>query len=93
MVTRVFVEKRKGFAQELELPSAPKQFLHYFTEPDRPQIKSERNLENGMAVSVTDEDGSRGIFSLAEAARREIGGGNSFQRGTVYSGAKKAWSL
>ena len=25
---------------------------HYFTEPDRPQIKSERNLENGMAVSV-----------------------------------------
>ena len=42
----------KGRAQELELPSAPKNFLHYFTEPDRPQIKSERNLENGMAVSV-----------------------------------------
>ena len=42
----------KGRAQELELPSAPKQFLHYFTEPDRPQIKSERMLENGMAVSV-----------------------------------------
>lgn len=41
-----------GRAQELELPSAPKNFLHYFTEPDRPQIKSERNLENGMAVSV-----------------------------------------
>lgn len=45
-------ENYKGRAQELELPSAPKQFLHYFTEPDRPQIKSERNLENGMAVSV-----------------------------------------
>ncbi len=42
----------KGRAQELELPSAPKQFLHYFTEPDRPQIKSERNLEGGMAISV-----------------------------------------
>ena len=42
----------KGRAQELELPSAPKQFLHYFTEPDRPQIKSERMLEGGMAVSV-----------------------------------------
>ena len=41
-----------GRAQELNLPSAPKHFLHYFTEPDRPQIKSERNLENGMAVSV-----------------------------------------
>ena len=45
-------ENYKGRAQELELPSAPKHFLHYFTEPDRPQIKSERNLENGMAVSV-----------------------------------------
>ncbi|MBQ1475393.1 MAG: aspartate-semialdehyde dehydrogenase [Ruminococcus sp.] len=42
----------KGRAQELELPSAPKQFLHYFTEPDRPQIKSERMLEGGMAISV-----------------------------------------
>ena len=45
-------ESYSGRAQELNLPSAPKQFLHYFTEPDRPQIKSERNLENGMAVSV-----------------------------------------
>ncbi len=45
-------ESYKGRAQELNLPSAPKQFLHYFTEPDRPQIKSERNLENGMAVSI-----------------------------------------
>lgn len=45
-------ESYSGRAQELKLPSAPKQFLHYFTEPDRPQIKSERNLENGMAVSV-----------------------------------------
>ena len=42
----------KGRAQELELPSAPKQFLNYFTEDDRPQIKSERMLENGMAVSI-----------------------------------------
>ena len=45
-------ESYKGKPQELELPSAPKQFLHYFRENDRPQIKSERNLENGMAVSV-----------------------------------------
>ncbi|MBS1474206.1 aspartate-semialdehyde dehydrogenase [Massiliimalia massiliensis] len=41
-----------GEAQRLNLPSAPKQFLHYFEEPDRPQIKSERMLENGMAVSI-----------------------------------------
>ena len=42
----------RGPAQELDLPSAPKQFLHYFTEDDRPQPKLDRNLENGMAVSV-----------------------------------------
>lgn len=42
----------KGRAQELNLPSAPKQFLHYFNEENRPQIKTERNLENGMAVSI-----------------------------------------
>ena len=45
-------ETYKGRAQELKLPSAPKQFLHYFRENDRPQIKSERNLEGGMAVSI-----------------------------------------
>lgn len=45
-------ENYKGRAQELGLPSAPKQFVHYFKEADRPQIKSERNLENGMAISV-----------------------------------------
>lgn len=41
-----------GRAQELNLPSAPKKFLNYFTEDNRPQIKTERNLENGMAVSI-----------------------------------------
>ena len=41
-----------GVPQELELPSAPKQFLHYFEEDNRPQAKLDRNLENGMAVSV-----------------------------------------
>ncbi len=42
----------KGVPQELELPSAPKQFIHYFEENDRPQAKLDRNLENGMAVST-----------------------------------------
>ena len=45
-------ENYEGRAQELDLPSAPKKFLHYFKENDRPQIKYERNLENGMAVSI-----------------------------------------
>ena len=45
-------ENFKGVPQELRLPSAPKQFLHYFREDDRPQTRLDRNLENGMAVSI-----------------------------------------
>lgn len=41
-----------GRAQELKLPSAPKHFLTYFEEPDRPQTKIDRDLENGMGVSI-----------------------------------------
>lgn len=42
----------KGVPQELDLPSAPKQFLNYFEEDNRPQAKTDRELENGMAVSI-----------------------------------------
>ena len=41
-----------GPAQELQLPSAPKQVLDYIEENDRPQPKLDRMLENGMAVSI-----------------------------------------
>ncbi|MDO5014981.1 MAG: aspartate-semialdehyde dehydrogenase [Clostridia bacterium] len=37
---------------ELNLPSAPKQFLHYFEEDNLPQPKLQRELENGMAISL-----------------------------------------
>lgn len=42
----------KGRAQELELPSAPKHFLTYFTEDNRPQTRLDREIENGMGVSI-----------------------------------------
>ncbi len=42
----------RGKAQELELPSAPKQFLHYFAQDDMPQTRLNRNLEGGMAISI-----------------------------------------
>jgi aspartate-semialdehyde dehydrogenase len=45
-------ENYSGEPQKLQLPSAPKQFLHYFREDDRPQARLDRNLENGMAVSI-----------------------------------------
>ncbi len=41
-----------GEPQKLKLPSAPKQFIQYFEEQDRPQAKLDRMLENGMGVSV-----------------------------------------
>ncbi|MDO4744762.1 MAG: aspartate-semialdehyde dehydrogenase [Clostridia bacterium] len=42
----------KGAPQDLELPSAPKQFLNYFEEDNRPQAKLDRDMEGGMAVSI-----------------------------------------
>lgn len=45
-------ESFQGRAQELNLPSAPKHFLNYFTEDNMPQTKLQRNLEGGMAVSI-----------------------------------------
>ena len=41
-----------GEPQKLELPLAPKQFLHYFEDPSRPQTRLDRDLERGMAVSI-----------------------------------------
>jgi aspartate-semialdehyde dehydrogenase len=50
-IKRIWAEYQ-GEPQKLNLPTAPKQFIHYFEENDRPQTKTERMLENGMGVSV-----------------------------------------
>ena len=42
----------KGAPQELELPSAPKQFIRYFEEDNRPQAKLDRMEGNGMSVTA-----------------------------------------
>ena len=42
----------KGLPQELELPSAPKQFIQYLEEDNRPQVKMDVDFENGMGVSI-----------------------------------------
>ena len=42
----------KGLPQELELPSAPKQFIQYIEEDNRPQVKLDVNYENGMGISL-----------------------------------------
>lgn len=45
-------ENFKGKPQLLSLPSAPKQFITYFEEEDRPQTKMDRDIGSGMGVSV-----------------------------------------
>ena len=42
----------KGLPQELNLPSAPKQFMQYMEEDNRPQVTLDVNFENGMGISV-----------------------------------------
>ena len=42
----------KGEPQELNLPSAPKQFIQYLEEDNRPQVALDVDYENGMGVSV-----------------------------------------
>ncbi|PJJ28307.1 aspartate-semialdehyde dehydrogenase [Lacrimispora celerecrescens] len=42
----------KGLPQELELPSAPKQFIQYLEEDNRPQVTHDVDFEKGMGISV-----------------------------------------
>lgn len=49
------VEKLRTFSglpQELSLPGAPKQFIQYLEDDNRPQVSLDVNYENGMGVSV-----------------------------------------
>ncbi len=46
------LEKFRGLPQELELPSAPKQFIQYLEEDNRPQVLEDVTFEKGMGVSV-----------------------------------------
>ncbi|HJB19509.1 MAG TPA: aspartate-semialdehyde dehydrogenase [Candidatus Bariatricus faecipullorum] len=46
------LQEFKGLPQELELPSAPKQFIRYMEEDDRPQVKLDVDYEKGMGITV-----------------------------------------
>ena len=49
------IEKLKnyrGFPQEADLPMAPRQFLAYFEEDDRPQVMADVNRDKGMGISI-----------------------------------------
>ena len=42
----------KGAPQELDLPSAPKQFIRYMEEDNRPQVTLDVDYERGMGISI-----------------------------------------
>lgn len=46
------LESFSGIPQELKLPSAPKQFIRYMQEDNRPQVSLDVDYENGMGVSI-----------------------------------------
>ena len=69
----------QGEPQQLALPLAPKQFIHYFEEENRPQTKLDRDLEKGMAVSVgrlrTDSQYDYKFICLSHNTLRGAAGG------------------
>lgn len=46
------LESYRGFPQEEDLPMAPKQFIKYFDEDDRPQVKADVDRDKGMGISI-----------------------------------------
>ncbi len=46
----------KGLPQELELPSAPKQFIQYMEEDNRPQVALDVDFEKGISIGRLRED-------------------------------------
>jgi aspartate-semialdehyde dehydrogenase len=45
-------QEYEGKPQRLGLPSAPRPFLRYFSEDDRPQTRLDRDAGNGQAVTI-----------------------------------------
>lgn len=46
------LENYKGFPQEEKLPMAPQQFIKYFEEDNRPQVKADVERDKGMGISI-----------------------------------------
>ena len=46
------LESYRGFPQEEKLPMAPEQFIKYFEEDDRPQVKADVDRDKGMGISI-----------------------------------------
>jgi aspartate-semialdehyde dehydrogenase len=78
-----------GVPQREKLPHAPKQFMYYFEENDRPQVKLDVNLEGGMAVTVgrLEEDNifQYKFVALSHNTLRGAAGGGLLTAETLYA--------
>ena len=78
----------EGLPQKLGLPSAPKQFITYFEEPDRPQTGVDRELEGGMGISLgrlrEDTLFDFKFVGLAHNTLRGAAGGAVLEAETLY---------
>lgn len=79
----------RGVPQEKDLPHAPKQFIHYFTESDRPQVKLDVDLEGGMAIMIgrLEEDNlyDYKFIGLSHNTLRGAAGGGVLSAETLYA--------
>jgi aspartate-semialdehyde dehydrogenase len=73
------IENFKNPLAELDLPSAPKQFIKYFSEDNRPQTKLDRDYENGMGITCgrfrEDSDFDWKFIALSHNTIRGAAGG------------------
>ena len=46
------LESYRGFPQDEKLPMAPEQFIKYFEEDNRPQVKADVERDKGMGISI-----------------------------------------
>lgn len=80
--------KFKGLPQELRLPHAPEQFITYFEENDRPQVRLDRDLYGGMGVSAgrlrRDKLFDWKFVGLSHNTLRGAAGGSVLSAGLLY---------
>ena len=71
------LEQFSGVPQELNLPSAPKQFIRYMQEDNRPQVQLDVDYENGMGITAPDKKDEGLLFGLLGEKKNTVRIGSS----------------
>jgi len=83
------LESYSGYPQEKKLPMAPEQFIKYFEEDNRPQVKLDVNRDKGMGISIgrirEDSIYDWKFVGLSHNTIRGAAGGGILMAETLYS--------